>query len=703
MLSSRTPTGPLGAWLIGSLPVALPVVAGAAALVQALVPSTLNDTYQPGIQPSEMIDPIVDAGACYFCHANYDPDDAPFERWAGSMMANSMRDPIFHAALAIAEQDAANSGELCLRCHSPGGWLGGRSTPTDGSSLFGSDYQGVSCNFCHRMVDPFDDPANPAFDAAILANMQDRPLETANGKYIVDPLDRRRGPFEPDVCNLYHPETSQSPFHQESGLCATCHEVSNPLFKRVGGATPTSADTYVLDDLDTPHPTQSRFDEFPLERTYSEWLLSDFAQAPIDMQGRFGGNKNEVSSCQDCHMPDTTGSGCSPIFKAPIREDLPQHDLAGANSWVPLAVHELDQTLALYGAAEATGLPQQIFQDSVDRNISMLQRAADMELSTVDGELNVRIVNQGGHKLPTGYPEGRRMWIQVRFYDAADQLVQVHGAYDPLTAQLTEADTKVYEKKIGPDADLAATSGEPAAPSFHFAFSNKVYKDNRIPPRGFDNAAFEAHQAAPVGATYADGQYWDDTLYPIPCDAVRAEVSLFHQTTTKEYIEFLRDENVTNNAGQIAYDLWVQFGKSAPVEMTYADLDLPPRLTADVTEISVSTGGIQSLCLSAGPANAGLVYWVLGSESGSVPGTTVDGVNIPLNFDSWSLYTLTQPNIGPLYQTLGMLDASGGANAQLIVPVQASLAGVQLHHAYLLTNGSAVLGASNAVPLSLVP
>lgn len=703
MLSFRSPGAPWRAWLLASIPVALPLVAGAGAVVQSMLPSTPNDTYQPGIQPGEMIDPIASAGDCFFCHGNYDEEDAPFERWAGSMMANSMRDPVFHAALAIAEQDAANSGELCLRCHTPGGWLGGRSTPTDGSALSGIDYEGVSCNYCHRMVDPFDDPANPSFDVAILANMQDRPGESANGKYIVDPLDRRRGPFEPDVCNLYHPETSQSPFHQESELCATCHEVSNPLFRRVGGGTPSSSDTYELDPLDQPHGTQSRFDEFPLERTYSEWLLSDFAQGPVDMQGRFGGNKTEVSSCQDCHMPDTTGTGCAPFFNSPVRQDLPQHDLAGVNSWVPLAVYELDQSLALYGSGEATGLPKDIFQAAVDRNVSMLQRAADLELSTTDEGLVVRIVNQGGHKLPTGYPEGRRMWIQVRYFDAADQLIDTRGAYDLTTATLTTADTKVYEKKIGPDAALAANYGQPEEASFHFAFSNKVYKDNRIPPRGFNNAAFEAHQAAPTGATYADGQYWDDTAYGIPCDAVRAEVSLFHQTTTKEYIEFLRDENVTNNTGQIAYDLWEQLGKSAPVEMTYAELDLSPRLSANLTEISVTTGGTQALCLNAGAAHAGQTYWVLGSESGSTPGVPIDGVVVPLNFDAWTLYTLTQPNIGALNQTLGLLDGSGQANANLIVPALASLAGVQLQHAYIVTNGLTVLDASNAVSISLVP
>ena len=58
-------------------------------------------------------------------------------------------------------------------------------------------------------------------------------------------------------------------------------------------------------------------------------------------------------------------------------------------------------------------------------------------------------------------------------------------------------------------------------------------------PRGFQNVAFEANQVQPVAASYADGQYWDDTSFPIPLGATYAVVSVYHQTSSKEYIEFL--------------------------------------------------------------------------------------------------------------------------------------------------------------------
>jgi hypothetical protein len=72
---------------------------------------------------------------CDNCHGGYNRAVEPAFNWRGSMMANASRDPIFWATLAIAEQDFDGSGDLCIRCHSTGGWYAGRSTPTDGSAL----------------------------------------------------------------------------------------------------------------------------------------------------------------------------------------------------------------------------------------------------------------------------------------------------------------------------------------------------------------------------------------------------------------------------------------------------------------------------------------------------------------------------------------------------------------------------------------
>ncbi len=539
-------------WVIGI------ASAAAAVAVFGTVPTTLVDYFGPGTQPTKINDYMMGAVECSSCHGNFNANTEPYRPWAASMMGQAARDPIFHAALAVAEQDASFSGDLCLRCHAPSGWIEGRSIPTNGSALAGWDFEGVTCHTCHRMVNPVYTPGvSPPVDQEILASLTSLPVNPHSGHYVIDPNDRRRGPF--DLGNFtFHPWL-QSPFHSGSQMCATCHDVSNPILTRQPNGT------YALNTLNEPHPTHDKYEEFPIERTYSEWSRSAFAQGPINMGGLFGGNKIEVSTCQDCHMPDTTGKACS--FGL-TRTDLPPHFFNGGNTWVLKAVR------ALYPDAE-THLSLASVTAALARTATMLQNASHLELQEpAAGALRVRVTNNSGHKLPSGYPEGRRIWINVRFLGAQGQLLEERGRYDTGTATLTTADTKVYEAKLGIDAAMAAVSGEPEGESFHFVLNNVWLKDNRIPPRGFTNAGFASVQAAPVGYTYADGQYWDDTLFATPPGARKAEVRVFYQTTSKEYIEFLRDENTTNTAGQIAYDQWVLQGKSAPFEMDLGVIDL---------------------------------------------------------------------------------------------------------------------------------
>jgi hypothetical protein len=45
------------------------------------------------------------------------------------MMANAARDPVFFAALAVANQDLPSVGTFCIRCHAPIGFVRGHATP----------------------------------------------------------------------------------------------------------------------------------------------------------------------------------------------------------------------------------------------------------------------------------------------------------------------------------------------------------------------------------------------------------------------------------------------------------------------------------------------------------------------------------------------------------------------------------------------
>ena len=503
----------------------------------SLLPTTLRDFDVPGSQPLEG---FLWGDSCSGCHGNYDPAVEPSFPWQGSVMAQASLDPLFDASLAIAEQDAAGSGDLCLRCHVPQAWMNQRATPSDGSQIAFWDKTGVACDLCHLMVDPiFESGKSPPEDFDILAALLDPPSEVGNGSYVLDPIGTRRGPFADGQCAHYF---LTSPFHQEAALCGTCHDLGNPLFESDGQGGHTTT-------FDRPAAAFGPGNLMPVDRTYSEWLSSDYNSPEGVYAPQFGGNRSYVSTCQDCHMRDVTGRGCS--FQGPVRRDQPFHDLTGGNTWVPRMV-----------AASNPFANTSALAAGVERTRTMLRNAASLTARVVDGELEVTVTNETGHKLPTGPPVGRRMWLNVRYHDASGTLLSESGHLDAESGALTQdPELKVYEVEAGLDSAVALMTGLAPGPSFHSVLSNKIFKDNRIPPRGFTNAAFATFGGAPVGASYADGQHWDVTTYSIPANAARVTVRLLYQTTSREHVEFLRTENRTDSRGEVVHEQWKLLGK----------------------------------------------------------------------------------------------------------------------------------------------
>jgi hypothetical protein len=145
--------------------------------------------------------------------------------------------------------------------------------------------------------------------------------------------------------------------------------------------------------------------------------------------------------------------------------------------------------------------------------------------------------------------------------------------------------------------------------SNHLVLNNRILKDNRIPPRGFVPDARSMPVAAdfqPLGGGVL--AHWDDVRYRIPVPAgvqgpIGVTATLRYQTASREYVEFLRDENVSGpdpkdrnypsapSRGQKLHDLWSTYGKSAPVDMT-TDGGSVPVVTAptNVTALSAQPG-----------------------------------------------------------------------------------------------------------------
>lgn len=525
--------------------------------------------------------PVASSQDCRGCHGlDYDPDHfyEPADTWAGTMMANSARDPLFWAALDVANHDAPAVGDFCLRCHAPGAWLAGRSEPpggsTDGCGLQGmlddayaSDFDGVSCHLCHRMM------VNDTPPAGQLSSYQE------NAQYWIDDSDCgglgqpcRRGPYAYGENETTPPHPYQySPYHLGSDLCGTCHNVTSPQRNLIVGGVDQGI-------------------RFPMERTHREWAQSDYAAA--------GPN---AATCQACHMPESGVSGAfACVFFANDRTgNLPVHRFAGGNSWVPDVLRQRYPNLELD--------PE--YNGARDAALEMLQNHSADVVVTVPGQIvagtsigaTVRVTNLTGHKLPTGYAEGRRMWLAVEAKDGNGVKFWESGAYDTATGVLTQDPAiKIYRAEQGVwnqngtgQCDVTHAGGGAA---FHFARNDCIRLDNRIPPLGFTGGT--SLETKPVGYAYPETSpgsgklvNYDDTPYAIPVplgtvSPVTVTATLRYQTTSKEYVDFLRDEAVTYNfpddcidrgsgpstqsRGEILHDLWTTYGRSAPVNMDSA-------------------------------------------------------------------------------------------------------------------------------------
>jgi hypothetical protein len=625
--------------LVGLLVVELPLLGRAAAVSD-------DDSTQPRGAPLEdarnaggqLLDPIIDGFRAPAFRASLQEDS--YTDWAGTMMANATRDPAFFATLSIANRDIiefANSlpgdpkdsttplgaflkrnqiaedisrgpdgrlqpedllpvaADICLRCHTPPGWMEAHSEPpskrfpflagqfwgaafrqhpvdangkpriVDTSRESEAEMDGIDCDFCHRVTDASRRPSR--FDGSSMA--------AGNGGFFVD----RNDPFEEEV----EPEYD---ILGEGDFCGACHDVTNPLIKtatKIGGVVP-----------DMLHP---------IERTYTEWYWSGF---------------RGEQSCQDCHEP---------------------MQFQGAQTWMVHPVlaslwGEVDRPWreAPYDYAVPERAP--LYQDAAKRNRAFLgSQAADVEILEIPGSpkagdavaLKVKVTNKTGHKLPTGFSEGRQAWIHVKAVDEAGVVLFEDGALDGNGFLVRTPETKVYEQvvlagrpELREKEGRTCYAGYPFLDEnadgcvdeheshFHFVLMNYIKKDNRIPPKGYNKAAYTKDGAFivpfdPKDTDYADGQNWDVTPYGfgIPPDAkgrVRITATLWYQTFSRQYVEFLHENDIEKTLkhggrarnlppgpfdnhetwGSALYQLWKDAGMGPPVRMGQAEVMIPP-------------------------------------------------------------------------------------------------------------------------------
>jgi hypothetical protein len=394
-----------------------------------------------------------------------------------------------------------------------------------------------------------------------------------------------------------------------------------------------------------------------VERTFSEfiasalddWPVSDFGSLPTELQDGAllaayeaamatgeGGDYADLTpryfTCQTCHLPPRIGPGCDKNG-APIRRDLPLHDMTGGNYWVPDAILHQDALGQLRLGGGLTDIQVAALNDGSQRARTQLELAAALEVT----DNTLKVINLTGHKLISGYPEGRRMWLNIKWYDDGG-LLREDGEYGALEVTLDGASltvetllypgdpyTYLYEAHYGmtkawgvqlrglgypdtfvlsydrvtglPDKTLqnlvALPNPDDYVETFHFVLNNTVTKDNRIPPYEMSYDEARVRNALPVpadqygspgpGGTY---NYWDVIQLEPPVGAVYATIELKYQPTSWEYIQFLylaNDGSVPFLAeeGINLLDAWLATGMAAPHVMATATWGTPPQPSVD--------------------------------------------------------------------------------------------------------------------------
>jgi hypothetical protein len=221
-------------------------------------------------------------------------------------------------------------------------------------------------------------------------------------------------------------------------MCAACHDVTNALplknklGKWVGG--------------------------FPIERTYTEWVNSRYADRP----GNVHFDPRYKRDCQSCHMQQDYGQPgtahtlytdgtprpppMDPVATDGISRPFFAHHFVGGNALVPRLIgkdvddagnvspypelsvfsfssadHKSPYSRAFFTHAERKGAFAQqarLAWDRLRNVLSMDVAGPPVVEAGAYAPLVISVANTGsGHDFPTGFPEGRIAWLAIHAYD----------------------------------------------------------------------------------------------------------------------------------------------------------------------------------------------------------------------------------------------------------------------------------------------
>jgi len=383
--------------------------------------------------------------------------------------------------------------------------------------------------------------------------------------------------YQAQSISLEHP-TFDGEFIRSSEFCGSCHDLTVPVLNH----------------------------GMPEQRTYTEWKFSAFGtEGSADFQ-----------RCQDCHMPtmkheyadnaavslnpDPTLTGWFPYAKdRNPTGGTAFHKFNGSNRDLPDMMKILYPEVDLEVIGAPTGNDTRVFPGMLSDRSTMWDRAKrNSEVGLNDAvttaivndavepigtagtacQVRVRVNNNTGHRIPSGYPDGRRMWLSLEVTDGQGNLAYQSGVYDSAQAMLSTDATHPFNRAVSriidarnPDNNAVmvyekvtgtcTATGCTPSPNL---LNDTILFDNRIPPKGFSYADYSANGTKfitydPVTylpsedpARYPDGLNRDIVVYRFKkpasvatCGDLNARAEVYWQTHNREFMEHLKNSDTS--------------------------------------------------------------------------------------------------------------------------------------------------------------
>ena len=481
---------------------------------------------------------------CIACHNHLstpDGEDVSIgTMWRATIMANSARDPYWHASVRREVNDhptrAADIQDECASCHMPMAQRIARAAGAKGevfahlpidkddTPLQRIAADSISCTLCHQIA--LDTLGTPdSFDGNFV--MKPTPRDGARRIYGRYNVDAGRRTIMRSVSGFVQEE---APHVKQSELCASCH-------------------TLITEALGPDGSVVGKLHE---QMNYQEWRHSAF--------------QLEQRGCQSCHMPAADGPVRIASVLGDLRDSLARHVFVGGNAFMLRMLNRYRAELgvtALGSELEATARAtvRQLQQDSATVGRSSVQ-LADTTLSFV-----VDVHNLTGHRFPTGYP-ARRAWLHVVIGKAVGNIVFESGKVEPsgmIRGNDNDTDGSTFEPHYqtitAPDQVQIYESilGDPAGrPTTGLLTAIGYLKDNRLLPRGFDKATAPSeigvYGAAAKDTTFTDGG--DRVEFRVPVTGsgpVRVDVELRYQSIGFRWANNLEKYDAPEPARFVSY------------------------------------------------------------------------------------------------------------------------------------------------------